>query len=61
MKSCNPNLKSEIQQGCKIVLELHILNDAYAEMKVKKLAIVVHDAKYEIKSFFEFQTKISEL
>jgi len=37
-----------VVKACRIALELHILEEALLEAKIKKLAVVFHDANVEV-------------
>lgn len=46
MQARSTNLESLFEQACQTVPELHIPDDVQAKTKVKKLVVVVCDAKY---------------
>lgn len=48
MQARRKNLEFVIEQAYQIVTEFHISDDAHAEKRVKKLAVVVRDTKYEV-------------
>jgi len=49
-------------EACKTVPELHILDDAQLEAKIRKLATDVREAKEKVRRVtFEFNLKIAKL
>lgn len=62
MQKQSHSLETTIEQACKTVPKLHILEDVEASTKVRKLASVVCTLKDEVgRVTFEFSMKISEL
>lgn len=55
-------LESAVVEACKTVPELHILDDAQLEAKIRKLATDVREAKEKVRRVtFEFNLKIAKL
>lgn len=62
MQAQSSQLESIAAEACRIVLELHILEDAQQEVKIIKLATSVSEAKAELgRVQFEFNMKITNI